>query len=116
MKAKANVQITGAVFEIGYAAAIVEAIYDDYHVEFVMTSCRDSMHGTGSLHYKGLAFDCRTRAFVTKTQGNNILKEMRKKLEPLGFDVVDERLTKESPHFHVEFQPKGGEKFLEVVA
>jgi len=114
MKAKSTVSLSGCSFYIGYAAAVIEAAYVNIGVDFVLTSARDSIHGTGSLHYTGNAIDARTR-HLTKTQGDTILAVIKAELEPLGFDVIDERGKTGAPHFHVEFQPKLGEKFIETV-
>src|SRR5882724_1994550 len=110
MKAKVTVSIDGCSFEIGYAAAIMQQLYRSAGVDFIInaaaimqqlyrsagadfiiTSAKDGEHDRPeSLHYTGDAFDCRTR-LLTKMQGDAILASARAELEPLGFDVVDER-------------------------
>ncbi len=93
----------------------MEAAYRNVGAEFICTSARDSVHGIGSLHYNGNAIDARTRN-LSPAQGDKILAMIRADLEPLGFDVVDERSKVGAPHIHVEFQPKAGESFTELVS
>lgn len=114
MKAKATVQLAGCTFQLGYAAAVMETAYRNAGAELVLTSARDSVHGTGSLHYTGNAIDGRTRN-LSLSQGNKILAQLKAELESLGFDVIDERGKPGAPHFHVEFQLKPGERFIEIV-
>ncbi|MEK6323635.1 MAG: hypothetical protein AABN33_18495 [Acidobacteriota bacterium] len=113
MKAKRNVNLKGCSFELGYAAAILEGIYRDAGAELVVTSAKDGTHGPRSLHPKGDALDGRTRQ-LTRAQGNRILATAKAELEPLGFDVIDERAKPTAPHFHIEFQPKAGESFVTI--
>lgn len=66
---------------------------------FVITSVNDSVHGRGSLHFAGQAFDIRTRDTEQYKQ-QLIVDEMRNSLTD-EFDVV-----LKSDHIHVEYQPK----------
>lgn len=75
------------------------AVYIHRGQNFTVTSLNDSKHMRGSLHYKGRAFDLRTRDL------SGILPEVMKgKLEAVlgkDFDVVVE-----NDHIHVEYDPK----------
>ena len=109
MRAKATVSLANATFEIGYAVGIADSIYKLYGHELVVTSANDSTHGAGSLHYKGKAVDLRTRNLPPNDLGV-ILKALKARLEPQGFDVV-----LESDHIHVELDVKPGESFVTIV-
>lgn len=114
MNTKSTVNLSGCSFQIGYAAAIAEAVYANVGAVFICTSAHDSIHGTSSRHHDGEAIDGRTRT-LSAEQGNKVIAELRRRLEPLGFDVVDERGKPGSPHVHIEFQPKAGEHFITIV-
>ena len=114
MKAKAKVNIAGASFHIGYALGVATVIYRESGAELIATSVKDGEHGPASLHPKGNAADCRTR-HLSADQIGNILVALRRELEPVGFDVVDETDKPGAPHIHIEYQPKKGERFLQIV-
>ena len=109
MKIKANVNLVGATFEIGYACGVAAVLYRErFGKELVVTSVKDGQHMTGSLHYVGRAADLRTHDIGTNDQAT--FKQMLiNELNPHGFDVV-----LESDHIHIEFDPKAGERFAEV--
>jgi len=67
--------------------------------ECVITSVADGKHGTNSLHYKGRAIDLRTREIPPGVRPA-LFAELRGRLRPIGFDVIDE-----GDHFHVEYDP-----------
>ena len=71
----------------------VDAIFQKFGVEAVITSGRDGKHMTGSKHYEGKAFDLRTW---------HVIEELGKRLRAyLGkyYDVVVE-----SDHIHIELE------------
>jgi hedgehog signaling domain-containing protein len=109
MKAKAGVKLIGCGFEIGFAAGIVSGIFKSDSIELVVTSANDSTHSTNSLHYKGRAIDIRTRTIPAHLR-SVVFGKIKTELDPQGFDCVDE-----GDHFHIEFDPKPGERFLTVV-
>ncbi len=109
MKAKKNVIVHDCTFEIGYAAGVVERFYNLLGIEMILTSARDSKHSANSLHYTGNAIDVRTNG-IPKEVVNRLFDAIKQKLEPQGFDCLNE-----GDHLHIEFQPKQGEKFLEIV-
>ena len=61
MKLKHSVKLNGIKPEIIIAMIIADGVYQAYDSELVITSVCDGKHGKGSLHYPGLAFDCRIR-------------------------------------------------------
>ena len=103
---KLGVDLRGLKPQMAIAYTIACEIYRKHAgsaAACVITSGTDGKHGPSSLHYKGLALDLRI---------NTILPEVRPLVErdlkwALGpqFDVV-----LESDHFHVEFDPKEGDK------
>jgi hypothetical protein len=111
VRAKSNVIIAGASFEIGFACGVAVLQYEQlFHRELVVTSVKDSTHNPGSLHPKGQAADFRTRDLSDHDKAS-FVRVLRQILNPRGFDLV-----LESDHLHIEFDPKAGETFLEVVA
>ncbi|HWQ03412.1 MAG TPA: hypothetical protein VNL38_02935, partial [Candidatus Nitrosotenuis sp.] len=75
--------------------------------DLTVTSLRDS-HASKpkSLHNKGLAADLRTKNLAAPHVAA-IEKKLKERLEPLGFDVVNE-----GDHIHIEYDPKQGEAWL----
>ena len=76
-----------------------DRIWKHYGQELVITSARDGLHSAGSLHYYGLAVDCRTRYFDDITK-KAVAAEVK---EALGsdYDVI-----LHSTHLHVEYDPE----------
>ena len=75
----------------------------DHGVPFVLTSVSDGIHGAGSLHYNGLAFDCRLPSrYVGEMHG--IDRRIRDELADVLGDEWDVVLEKD--HLHIEFDPK----------
>lgn len=75
------------------------AVYIHAEQSFIVTSINDSVHSSGSLHYKGRAFDLRTRNLKGITPQGMAL--MLKGQLGKDFDVVVEK-----DHIHVEYDPK----------
>lgn len=94
-----SVNLEGAQWQVFHAAVIVEAVLKTFGVELVITSCKDGKHMPTSLHYKGLAFDARSRELSPAFQ-TQAAEEMRKRLGP-DYDVVLEK-----DHFHIEYDKK----------
>lgn len=68
-----------------------------------LTSVVDGKHRKGSSHYKGRAFDIRTRHLATTTKAR-ILKAMRAALAGTEFHLYDESETSQ-PHWHISWHP-----------
>ena len=83
------------------AAYKVRDIYEEYDYSLVITSTNtDSQkHKNGSLHYLGLAFDCRTRD-INKTHINSVIRDIKKRL-----NTLDKRyqVVVHETHIHIEF-------------
>ena len=98
---KPGVSIAGLRPEIVFALAELREVCREFKAPFVVTSGTDCKHGTGSLHYVGLAADLRRTDDPLRP---GLAEQMRAAFErALGaeFDVVLEK-----DHFHCEFQPK----------
>ena len=75
--------------------SVVDSIFKEFQNELVVTSGRDGHHMVTSLHYRGKAYDARTK---------NVLELLTKLIkDKLGsaYDVV-----LESDHIHIEFDPQ----------
>jgi len=96
---KKGVEASGVQPEILLAIQEAREVYRDLDAELIITSLLDGKHMVGSLHYKGLAVDLRTRHL---SSNDRMLAAARIRLA-LGpeYDVVLEKT-----HIHVEFQPK----------
>jgi len=54
-----SVSFDGIQPELLATLPIIEPIFNQFGQQLVITSCNDGQHAVNSLHYKGLAFDCR---------------------------------------------------------
>lgn len=81
-----------------------ENLWNSFGHDFVITSGRDGIHSTGSLHYYGYAVDVRTweedGTQWTDTKRANIAENLRKRLDKYSdfYDVVVHKT-----HIHVEY-------------
>ena len=96
---KAGVRAAGLQPEILLAILEAREIYRALEVDLVITSLRDGKHMKGSLHYKGLAVDLRTRDLCPINRAT-ATRRLKGALGP-EYDVV-----LESDHIHIEFDPK----------
>lgn len=75
----------------------------------VITSCNDSTHMKGSLHYEGKAIDFRTHDITLSNRAawltGTFLKDIK---DALGaeFDCIVEDISGPNEHLHIEYQPK----------
>lgn len=99
MKLKDGVSLEGVQWQMFAAAVKAEAVYKRYGYELTITAGTDGQHGVHSLHYTGLALDCRTRD-VEAAQVPRLQREIAQELGK-DYDVV-----LESDHIHVEYDPK----------
>lgn len=99
MKIKPGVSLLGLQPQMIIAVIAANDIWAGLDQELVITSCTDGVHRKGSLHYKGLALDLRTRDFSDADKE----KAFAELAEALGqaYDTV-----LESTHIHVEWDPE----------
>lgn len=104
---KAFVTKQGVKAPIWFACGVCTVLFASIQQEFVITSLRDYAVGRvkNSLHPSGRAVDVKA-THLTLTQQQYILRELKKILDPFGFDVI---LHGAPLHFHIEFDPKPAE-------
>ncbi len=98
MRIKDGASINGInpnIIAVLLPAAIV---WDRHGQELVITAGTDGEHSEGSLHYKGLALDFRTRYF-----GHDQMYEVAQDLRDAVGDDYD--VVLEPTHIHIEFDP-----------
>jgi len=103
LRIKDSVDLAGVQPEMLLAAHVTDQVYIWYGVPYCwITSCKDSTHRAGSLHYVGLALDFRINNIPTASSNPlpEIVKDIAAHLGP-QYDVV-----LESDHIHIEYQPK----------
>ncbi len=105
MKLKAGVSLRNIQPEAVVGMMIVNNCYERSGSELVITSCNDSRHRSGSLHYSGRAFDCRTKWVMARESIGPLFDSI---VDSLGseFDVVLEDFEGENEHIHVEYDPR----------
>jgi len=98
LKTKSSVNLEGLSWRMFWAALKAEIVLTSYGAELVITSALDGKHMDGSLHYKGLAIDVRSRDVSGREP--SIARDLRAALGS-DYDVVIE-----PDHFHIEYDPK----------
>ena len=106
---KEGVRLCNLQPQVALALQIAAGCYGLVNVdEMVVTSCNDSTHRRGSLHYSGNAVDLRTKSI--KSTSVPVLLDHLKHALGVDFDVVLESFhmndRKPNEHLHVEYQPK----------
>jgi len=96
MLIKAGVDISRLNREIRRSLSRVEAVYDLYQENFVITSTFEGNHGAGSLHYSNDAYDVGLPSKNTKEIFNAVKEDLG-----ASYDVVWE-----GDHIHIEYDPK----------
>lgn len=99
MKLKAGASLKDVSWRMFDAAIKVESVLAHFAVDMVITAGTDGQHMVGSLHYKGLALDIRTRDM--KPEDKEPARAAIKAVLGAEFDVV-----LEGDHFHIEYDPK----------
>lgn len=98
LKIKESVKLLGVRPEILIALMVSERACAKYNVDCVLTSAVDGKHSRGSLHYKGIAIDIRTRDLVERDK-QGLAQLIAESLGP-SYDVV-----LEPTHIHIEYDP-----------
>jgi len=99
---KPGVRLVGVLPQTVLAMGIANNVYFEAGYDFVITSVVEGVHSRASIHYSGGAFDCRMR-HVPNDQRQAIKGQIRSALGD-DYDVILE--SGNSPHLHVEYQPK----------
>ncbi len=101
IRIKAGVSIAALRPQMNVLLAIADAVYAHYGVDCWITSGYEGVHGSGSLHFIGLAVDLRTRDLEP---GDRV--EVRAEISKAAGEEFD--LVLEGDHLHCEYQPKFG--------
>lgn len=96
---KKGVKLQGIQPEMVAILPTLSKIWREMGQTLVITSVCDGKHGIRSLHYSGLAIDCRTRYFSTEQK-----YELRDRVTRSLTDEFD--VVLEDTHLHIEFDPK----------
>ena len=102
---KPGALVTGVQPELILGLMIIQRVFDSYGYETVITEATGGQHMQGSLHYKGLAADLRSKHIVTPAIKSRILLESKLCLGD-EFDMILEDPNGPNEHLHLEFQPK----------
>lgn len=103
---KNGVSFTDAKREILLAISVAEGVYEKWNKVLVVTSICDGKHKKYSHHYKGLAFDIRTRYFKRKNSNRINITIIRKVARELRMVLGSEyQVIIESNHIHIEYDP-----------
>ena len=79
-----------------------EKIYNKYGYPLIVTSTTDGIHSIGSLHYRGLGLDIRTRHLPI-----DLLEVIHTKIKlRLASLSTSFQVILESTHIHIEFDQK----------
>lgn len=101
MRVKPGVKLLGIQAPTVVGMMIADGVYKSYaNMDMTVTSVLDGTHKADSLHYKGLAFDARTKNMIGVNM-HSLLMEIRTALGN-EWDVIYENEGTENEHFHLE--------------
>ena len=106
MMLKPGVRLTDLAPQTVLGMMVVKAIFEHRGLPFLVTSVNDSKHGANSWHYKGRAFDARTKYPELDGEEQALRDEIKAALGH-DFDVVLEAAGTDNEHLHIEYDPKG---------
>lgn len=92
-------RILGLRPEIVIGLTIANDVFREFGFDCIVTAGIDGSHSRGSIHYKGLAVDLRTR-HVPAAEHQKVVGKLQERLGD-DFDVV-----LEGDHVHLEYDPK----------
>ncbi len=99
MRIKEGVRIAGARPELLFGLLVAEDVFRGRGFDLIVTSVLEGNHHAGSLHYKGLAADVRTRHLPEGMK--RVLHDELQTALGTDWDVV-----LESDHLHLEYDVK----------
>lgn len=92
-------RILGLRPEIVIGLTIANDVFREFGFDCIVTAGIDGSHSRGSIHYKGLAVDLRTR-HIPAAEHPKVVAKLQERLGD-EFDVV-----LEGDHIHLEWDPK----------
>ena len=84
---------------------VAEEVFASFGVPLVVTSVNDGKHSDASWHYKGRAFDARTKYEELNGRETELRDALKEALRD-DFDVVMEAIGTDNEHLHTEYQPR----------
>ena len=103
MKFKVGVGLKSLTPQALLGMIVADAAYKAFNLDMTITSVNDSTHMEKSKHYKGLAFDIRTKG---TGMAKRLHGDIQRSLAHIGYDVILEDLEGDNEHIHVEYDPK----------
>ena len=103
MNLKPGVDMNGVQPEILDACAKIHHLMEKTG-QFTLTACLDGKHKEGSLHYKGLAVDIRSK-HIPGDRKASVLAAIKATLGR-DYDVILEGEGAANEHLHLEYDPK----------
>lgn len=97
---KPGAELAGLRAEILFGLLVVKDVFETYGLDLVVTEATGGNHMQGSLHYRGLAVDIRSRDIPTEQMKKDVLIICKEKLGK-NFDMI-----LEVNHYHLEMDPK----------
>ncbi len=92
--------------EIAKILPLIDKVHEELDThEAVITSANDSTHMNGSLHYKGLAIDIRTRDIHPELV-TDLVKAIKLRTNGSVLLNTPYQVITEVDHIHIEFDPK----------
>jgi len=95
MMIKKGVILSGLDLRMRPALLAADEVWKTAGQELTITCCLDGTHSAGSMHYYGLAIDCRTHYF-DKTERKHVFTAIKHAVGA-GFDVILHKT-----HIHIE--------------
>lgn len=108
---KPGIDLSNLKPQAAAAMAVAAGVFDFYRSHCMVTSVGDSKHGVNSIHYMGLAFDCRlaSRYNTTLAGVDNAVVAKLKECLTDQYDVILEGVDTpgaSGAHIHIEYDPQ----------
>ena len=104
---KPGVSTRGISNELLIALTVCNEVYAVHDTNMVITSMNDGTHSLQSKHYRGDAADLRTRNLPQNVDPQDVVREIKERLNSRDYDVIFESADTPNEHIHIEYDPKG---------
>jgi len=88
--------------EIYLILPTLSAIFAHFKRDCVITSANDGKHKDGSLHYKDLALDLRSKHLLDLDEKNALKNALSERLG-IKYRVLFENIGTDNEHYHIQF-------------